>query len=344
MTCVFLAFQCQTQHAQNTVEWCANFVAHACQKVGPGASSANSVFLGADQRPVTAQQSFILFRYLPGAVLHFPFQLAGIVFHGAFGGSQLGHAHFHVFQVLVDDAHHGADFITFVVFRNRKPDFLRRTCTHLTEGVDDVHHGPGQHKIENGEQYTGERKAFQQPDNQGIGRPGEKLYAVMIGVDGYNKLAQRQIRQLRHLQFLIEHAAGAKQQIADPAIAGNRAALAGCSHGLAIAVNNSGVYGGGVLQEAVEQLLREPDINVIGNLGGRALADFNQGANFAVHRFPGGEVVQGNLDQVQYQAQHHGDQDRVPGEAIGEPLPDSVKHDVASSLRYGRLRSRVQSS
>src|SRR5680860_1179170 len=97
------------------------------------------------------------------------------------------------------------------------------------------------------------------------------------------------------MQFPAEAPTGAKQFITDPAIRRDRAALAGSCHGAVFAIDNPGVNGSGVPEKAVEQLFGETNINVVGNLGGRAVAYFNQCLNVIVHGMAGAEIVQSNL-------------------------------------------------
>ena len=130
-------------------------MAHAGQEVGPGAGTPYRIFLRLDQGPVTPLKGVVFLGNFPGPVRNFLFQLAGIVLHGSFSRSQLRNAVVHVFQVFIDNAHHGADFVFPVVFRNRQAHFFRRTGFYLAQGIDHVQHGAGEHKIENGQQHPG---------------------------------------------------------------------------------------------------------------------------------------------------------------------------------------------
>ena len=148
----------------------------------------------------------------------------------------------------------------------------------------------------------------------------------MVGIDGDHQLAQGKVCQLGYPKAFPEHPVCTEQQVAGPAVTGFRAAFAGGRHGLAFVVVQPGIDCCRVLQQAIEEFICQPHVYVVGNLGRGAVAGFNQGFDFPLHGIAGVKIIQGNLDQVQHQAYGHGNQNGVPGKAVGEPLPETFEH------------------
>ena len=95
-------------------------------------------------------------------------------------------------------------------------------------------------------------------------------------------------------------------------------------------------------KQAVEQLFRQTDVDVVGNLGGRAVADIDQRMDFLLHGILRAKVVQGNLDHIQHQPEGHGNEDRVSSQSIGKPLFEAVAHGFALSLLTGLSQRPVR--
>ena len=112
--------------------------------------------------------------------------------------------------MLVDDADHGPDLVFPMVCRDRKPDLLGSAGLYLAQGTDNIEHGAGKHKIEDGEQCRRQNQALQEATDQRVAGALKKLRAVVIGIDGDDQVAERQIFKLWDLQLLSEYPVGAE--------------------------------------------------------------------------------------------------------------------------------------
>ena len=337
------AIQRQCDHPQQTVERCADFMAHVGQKrrtrfghVQRSAAGHFELFVGLTEAGVDCLE-------FGGARRDDVFQLREVFGQAVFCGSPLLDFGGDVFELLIGDLDQHADFIVAVAGRALERGRLGAARVAAAELTDDPHQWFGQHHVEQRQEDPGQQQAAGETIEQGDFRAAQEAAAKGVGVDFQFEDAEGFVGQMVEVQAIFEMTLGAEQEVADQPIAALQFRAFDVGQDGLVVVDQLRGDDRRRAQQAEGELLRQFGIDVVGDARGRIVADFQQCEDFPVDGSVFAGIIDADLQQTEQGAQNEPDQHGKPGLLVRQPVGEFDIHGLLNHFRFPSLLKHSRS-
>ncbi len=270
------AVQRERQHAQQTVEWRADFMTHVRQKrracvghVQCRAARDLQFFVGLAQAHVAGLE-------LVGTCRNNIFQLVQMVGQPILGGAAPGKFATHGFELAIERRDQHADFVLLVIRRAGDFRLIDSAWVAAAQVADDPHQRLGQGRVEQNGQNAGQRQAADKTIEQGDLGALQKVAAEREGVYGQVQCADGFVWHVVEVQLLLKLPAFAKQPVTEhPVTPGGSRSFDAGQHRVVV-IGQSGTDHGRGVQQPEREFLGEFGVDVVSDTRSRVLDDFQQ--------------------------------------------------------------------
>ncbi len=311
----------QRKHAQQAVQRCADFVTHVGKEGGACLGGLLGSALGRLQVAVGRGQAGVGRLHFSGTRRDDALEFAEVVRQAILGFAPLLDLGTGQLQLLVDRVHQHAYLVALMALGQFQA-MVRVARVAAAQCARQAGQRLGQHGVEHHQQDQREQQATGEAGEDGEQRAAQELVAEGVGIDLQAQHTEVFVGVVVDEQRRLEGAPLAEQHVAEHPVAVDVAGAADAGQGDTVVVDDFRADHRGRLQEALDQLLGQLGVDVVGDARGRVVGDIQQGAHLAIDGGVFAGIIDADLDQTQQGAENECHQYRQAGllerQAVGE--------------------------